>query len=177
MITAEILDDKIKLTGEGRFDLPGLSFVDGDWVLPLSFGSCVMLREEYGDDLEIGPVLLQWATDEKARIDEALEARSNGDGPTPEIHEPEYDPGIEDVKPKKIEDEWWFDLWQGMPEFLNYDVSPWRTVKVHFRNKADLEEFQKRLGFRVTKWPVRTGVIWFPPAEDRGNEWRYTDEP
>lgn len=178
---AELDGDVIVLTDlpeEKNEELPGLSFdVVRGFLLPLSWASCVTLRNVMGDDLDIGPNLLKWAQDEKVRVASAMVSKEVTDGEVElDVHEPEYDDGTDDIKPKDVENTWWYELWQGMPEFLNYDVSPWKTVKVHFRNRADLEEFQKRMGFKVTKFPVGTGVVWYPPAEERGNEWRYVDE-
>lgn len=50
------------------------------WRYPLSWASCIQLRGVFGDDLTIGPALLEWAGEEKSRrVDRALEARSAHD--------------------------------------------------------------------------------------------------
>lgn len=52
--------------------LPGAKW-DSDrnvWRIPVSWTGCLSLRSTFGDQLEIGPALAQWARDEKAnRID------------------------------------------------------------------------------------------------------------
>ena len=46
------------------------------WRYPLSWATCVQLRGVFGDELDIGPGLLEWATDEKQRrVDPAMSAR------------------------------------------------------------------------------------------------------
>lgn len=44
--------------------LPGArwSAADQRWVMPLSWGSCQALRGAFGDRLEIGPDLWEWAS-------------------------------------------------------------------------------------------------------------------
>lgn len=46
------------------------------WTLPLSWGSCVTLRGVFGDRIQIGPTLNEWAWNERAtRVEPALELR------------------------------------------------------------------------------------------------------
>lgn len=64
--------------------------------------------------------------------------------------------------------EWWKAEWIGMPEFIQEDASPYKTVYVHFRTRDDLDAFielvQQRIG-------MKTKSIWFPKKE-----WRKTSE-
>ena len=39
--------------------------------------------------------------------------------------------------------EWWEEHWQDMPEFVQEDQSPYKSVIVHFENKEDMAEFAK----------------------------------
>jgi hypothetical protein len=65
--------------------------------------------------------------------------------------------------------------WQGMPEFEHEDQSPWKTLTVHFKDAAALEEFAALVNQTVTEG-VRS--IWFPEAEiGRIADKRYVDEP
>jgi SNF2 family DNA or RNA helicase len=53
--------------------LPGSRFKDGQWNAPLSWASCVILRELFGDGLEIDEAIYDWARDEQQRrIEPAL---------------------------------------------------------------------------------------------------------
>lgn len=59
--------------------LPGSKWDAADkvWELPISWASCCMLRHALGDELQIGPALRQWATQQRAeRIDPALQLRN-----------------------------------------------------------------------------------------------------
>jgi len=48
------------------------------WRYPLSWATCVQLRGVFGSDLEIGPGLATWATEERSRrIDPAMIARED----------------------------------------------------------------------------------------------------
>lgn len=56
----------------------------------------------------------------------------------------------------------WHEHWQGMPEFVQEDLSPRKSVIVHFETYADLAAFAKLVGQRLTP---KTQSIWFPEAE------------
>lgn len=49
--------------------------------------------------------------------------------------------------------------WVGMPEFKQEDVSGYSHLTVHFANQADLDEFAKLVGQKITH---KTRWIWFP---------------
>ena len=55
----------------------------------------------------------------------------------------------------------WVEEWQGMTEFMQEDLSLFRTVFVHFENAADVEAFSKLIG---QKLPAARQYIWFPEA-------------
>ena len=55
----------------------------------------------------------------------------------------------------------WVEEWQGMPEFMQEDLSPFRTVFVHFENAADVEAFSKLIG---QKLPAARLYHWYPEA-------------
>ena len=55
--------------------------------------------------------------------------------------------------------DWWRTHWRGMPEFVQEDLSPWRTVEVRFGSEGAVSEFSKRVGQRITK---DTKFIWHP---------------
>jgi FkbM family methyltransferase len=49
--------------------------------------------------------------------------------------------------------------WKGMPEFSQEDEMPWRTIKVHFANQADLDAFAALVKRAFTD---KTQFMWFP---------------
>jgi hypothetical protein len=67
----------------------------------------------------------------------------------------------------------WREEWVGMPEYEQEDQSPKATVKVHFRDPKDIEEFSKLIGQPINGYRV----VWFPAAERRVfSDKRYIDE-
>lgn len=60
-------------------------------------------------------------------------------------------------------DDGWRKHWSGMPEFVQEDLTPWKSIKVHFENEADMLDFGRVVGQRV---PGRGpgGSIWHPEA-------------
>jgi hypothetical protein len=66
------------------------------------------------------------------------------------------------------------DEWQGMPEFVQEDLSPHRVIYVRFRNAEDVAKFEELMGQRITE---KQKTIWFPYAEPRLRaHLRYVDE-
>lgn len=62
--------------------------------------------------------------------------------------------------------EWWEPHWRGMPEFVQEDLGPWRTVEVCLKNETNLKEFLRVSGSKLYhgKW------MWWP--EQGYNRWR-----
>ena len=52
--------------------------------------------------------------------------------------------------------------WQGMPEFQHEDLTSRFKAHVHFRNEADLADFERLVGQKV---PRDRWAIWHPKAE------------
>jgi superfamily II DNA or RNA helicase len=81
MAHATIENDKIKIDTTYREKpliepLPGSSFRQSTWWMPLSWGSCQALRGAFGKKLEIGPDLLEWSRAEYThRVRDALALR------------------------------------------------------------------------------------------------------
>ncbi len=64
--------------------------------------------------------------------------------------------------------------WEGMPEYVQEDMEPWKSLTVHFENRADMEAFSKLIGQRVLE---TTKSLWYPEAEiGRMVTKRYVDE-
>jgi ParB-like chromosome segregation protein Spo0J len=51
------------------------------------------------------------------------------------------------------------DLWKGMPEFEQEDLTPWKTLHVHFQCMDDYMNFAQLVEQKLTE---RTRYIWYP---------------
>jgi hypothetical protein len=70
--------------------------------------------------------------------------------------------------------EWWQEFWKGMPEFIQEDLTPVKTIYVHFETREDMEAFAKLVDQPLT---MNTRSIWYPEAEiGRIANKRYIDE-
>lgn len=56
----------------------------------------------------------------------------------------------------------WRDEWQGMPEFIQEDLMPMRSLVVHFSCRSDIQAFSELIGQSIK---FKTKSIWFPEAE------------
>lgn len=56
----------------------------------------------------------------------------------------------------------WRDEWQGMPEFVQEDLTPIKSLLVHFASYDDMRAFAETVGQKVT---CDTRCIWYPEAE------------
>lgn len=66
MIYAEMWTDRIAVTLPPTYNemikrVPGARYKDNVWTTPLSWAACVQLRAEFGQLLDIGPQLSEWA--------------------------------------------------------------------------------------------------------------------
>jgi hypothetical protein len=69
----------------------------------------------------------------------------------------------------------WRKEWEGMPEFLQEDLTPYRVLNVRFRNEEDVQEFTRLMEQVITP---KQKALWFPYAEfRRASHLRYVDEP
>lgn len=67
-----------------------------------------------------------------------------------------------------------FTEWQGMPEFVQEDLTPYRVINVRFRNQEDVEAFAKLMGQDISP---KQKTLWYPKAEfRRAAHLRYVDE-
>lgn len=67
----------------------------------------------------------------------------------------------------------WQEAWQGMPEFVQEDLQPVRTIYVHFETHDDVEAFSKLIGQLITSGQK---AVWYPEAEiGRFSDKRYID--
>jgi hypothetical protein len=51
------------------------------------------------------------------------------------------------------------ELWEGMPEYENENITPFRSINVRFRNEKDIKEFCDLIGQKITN---ETKSIWHP---------------
>ena len=71
-------------------------------------------------------------------------------------------------------DDGWVKEWQGMPEFIQEDLTPYRVLNLRFRNEADVAAFAKLLNQPITP---KQQSLWFPYAEPRrAAHLRYVDD-
>ena len=71
-------------------------------------------------------------------------------------------------------DESWRKEWKGMPEFIQEDLMPFKTIYVHFRNIEDMRKFSKLMNQKIL---VTTQYIWYPKARiDEVKNLRWVDE-
>lgn len=67
----------------------------------------------------------------------------------------------------------WRDEWKDMPEFVQEDLMPWRTLYVHFEDQEDLNQFIELTGYNITDL---TRFVWFPEVEPKKlKNKRYSD--
>lgn len=71
-------------------------------------------------------------------------------------------------KPKKVQKTffniptWQEDEWQDMPEFTQEDLTPGKSIIVHFETKEDMDAFAELTDQKIT---MKTLSIWYPKAE------------
>ena len=59
-------------------------------------------------------------------------------------------------------DESWRAIWKGMPEFVQRDLTPLKTIYVHFETRQDMVAFAILVDQPIT---MHTRSIWYPEAE------------
>tara|TARA_R100000808_G_C2122807_1_gene133710 strand:+ start:317 stop:952 length:636 start_codon:yes stop_codon:yes gene_type:complete len=79
-------------------------------------------------------------------------------------------------KPPEIPDpDSWEDHWKGMPEFEQDDLSPYRSLNIHFRNQEDMDDFAKIMNQQITD---KTKSMWHPILiKNNYDDDVYIDEP
>ena len=71
---------------------------------------------------------------------------------------------MNDIKQEAIfeDKEWWEEEWQNMPEFVQKDLTPAKTLYVHFRNLEDIETFAQLIGQTVTELTSKKARYHYP---------------
>lgn len=68
----------------------------------------------------------------------------------------------------------WEREWKGMPEYVNEDLPPVKSLQVHFRTKEEYMEFVELVNQRMT---MKTKYIWYPCQQKANNEqYRWVNE-
>ena len=68
----------------------------------------------------------------------------------------------------------WKEHWRDMPEFSHEDLTPEKSIIVHFACQEDRDAFAKLVGQTIT---YKTQSLWYPKAEiDRMVTKLYVDE-
>jgi hypothetical protein len=64
----------------------------------------------------------------------------------------------------------WQEEWKGMPEFVQEDLTSYKSIKVHFRNEDDLQAFAKLINQKITP---KQKACWYPflPNRLRAHLW------
>lgn len=74
----------------------------------------------------------------------------------------------------KFDKEWWENDWQGMPEYVQKDIMPWKTLYVHFQNQEDRDDFENLVEQKLTDL---TKSIWYPEFQSKKpSNYKYIDE-
>lgn len=69
----------------------------------------------------------------------------------------------EEEKEQIVDDEHdWEEHWVGMPEFVQKDNPPFKSIFLHFRSQEDYKAFAKLIGQNLTE---KTKSIWYPKLE------------
>lgn len=67
----------------------------------------------------------------------------------------------------------WAVEWDGMPEYTQQLLTPYRSVTFHFRSESDFVDFAKRLEMNLSKGRS----FWFPAGDgEQKAKLRYVDE-
>jgi len=53
----------------------------------------------------------------------------------------------------------WKEEWVGMPEFIQEDLNPYKSVVIHFKNQRDVDLFSELVDQNITRL---TKSLWFP---------------
>jgi hypothetical protein len=74
----------------------------------------------------------------------------------------------------EFNEEAWKKEWQNMPEFVQEDLEPFKSLKVNFECESDLQEFAKLLDQNIT---LKTLSLWFPKySRERPSKFLYINK-
>jgi hypothetical protein len=82
--------------------------------------------------------------------------------------------GFMDLDPEVNMSEDWKKEWQGMPEFNQEDLMPWKQITVNFESRSDMNAFAALVRQKITP---DTRFIWYPENEKQVSyDKRWDDE-
>lgn len=68
--------------------------------------------------------------------------------------------------PRKVQgiaaNEFYEDAWQGMPEFIQENLMPFKSILVHFENQENVSKFAALVDQKITN---QTKSLWYPKSE------------
>ncbi len=86
----------------------------------------------------------------------------------------EYKPVIKEPPKTVLKENNWKDEWVDMPEYSNKEIKPYKSLKIHFRNKEDYDFFATLVEQNLTE---KTKSLWYPKLiRGINGKLRYTDE-
>ena len=56
----------------------------------------------------------------------------------------------------------WAEYWEGMPEYVHEELTPYREVKLRFASEEDIRAFEACTGLTV---PKMRNWIWYPELQ------------
>lgn len=56
----------------------------------------------------------------------------------------------------------WKEEWVGMPEFIQEDLTPFKSIQVQFKDKRNRDEFSKLIDQKITN---KTKSLWYPESK------------
>ena len=72
-------------------------------------------------------------------------------------------------------DSFWEKEWKDMPEFVQENKTPFRTIKVHFMCYEDVKTFEKLIQQKIGR---KQQYLYYPPQiKQISKDKRYIDEP
>jgi hypothetical protein len=66
------------------------------------------------------------------------------------------------AKPRQLGFDEISEEWKGMPEYVQEKETPFRTLRINFRNQEDLDKFCELLGLEIMD---KTRSAWYPKLE------------
>jgi hypothetical protein len=68
----------------------------------------------------------------------------------------------------------WEEAWRGMPEFIQRDLQPFKSLVVHFESRDEMDAFSRLIKQKIG---IDTKSIWYPEAEvNRTTNKRYVEK-
>ena len=70
--------------------------------------------------------------------------------------------------------DWRENEWDGMPEYIQNKLIPFRVIKMHFKNQEDVDAFEKLIGQKIH---AGYNTYWYPKLNIKtSSNKRYVDK-